>query len=197
MSQEILSQIEKELDPENPHSAEQELRRGAEAGEAGAQYILGAKLIDEQDEAQQKQGLQWLRKSATQWYLPAAVKLSELYKDGKVVVADKEKSRLWMQVAAEGGFPEGQNKLAKKLLDSGTPSDQEGAIKWLMVAASLDSQTAALELVKLKEHVSPVVFTNGSQAAAEWLSVHPDAPHMKDGEYLYSTVIKVDSPLPD
>jgi uncharacterized protein len=197
MSQEILAQIEKELDPNNPHVVELELRRGAEAGEPGAQFTLGTKLVDEQDQTQQKEGVQWLRKSAAQFYLPAAVKLSELYADGKAVNADKEKSRRWLQVAAEGGFPEGQVKLAMKLLESKILADQQNGIKWLVIAGKLDSQAAALELTRAQVGVSPELIKNGTQAAADWLTAHPNALHMKDGEYLYSAVIKVDSPLPD
>jgi uncharacterized protein len=190
MSQEILAQIEKQLNPNNAHVAEQEMRRGAEAGEPGAQYSLGANLVGEQDELRQKEGVEWLRKAATQMYLLAAVKLSELYDQGKVVSADKEMSRRWLEIAAEGGFPHAQTKLAKKLFESGMAADQKAGIKWLIIAAKLDSQAAALELEKVKQRVSPEFLTTGSQDAMTWLSAHPNAVHMKDGQYLHPGIIK-------
>lgn len=97
-----------------PEGIEPELlRRAAEAGDARAQFEVGAILTEGHVIAQDlAQAAAWYERAAAQGFAPAQYRLGNLYEGGRGVERDMEMARLWYQRAAEAGNRMSMHNLA-------------------------------------------------------------------------------------
>jgi enhanced entry protein EnhC len=76
----------------NEDSSRRYLILAAREGNPRAQYALAGHFLNARDAASQRLGVVWLNKALEKEYVPAAVKLSALYKTGRIVQRDIEKA---------------------------------------------------------------------------------------------------------
>jgi TPR repeat protein len=89
------------------------LRERAAGGDAGAQYLLGARLLrGEGPTRNYAEAEHWLRLSADQGVPGAQFRLGYMYDSGKGLPRDAKEAARWYQAAAEQGDREAQHNLA-------------------------------------------------------------------------------------
>jgi len=103
-----------------------DMRRQAEAGDAKAQFRLAAAYIQGTGIAKDpKQGLEWLRKSASQGYVGAEFALADMYQTGVMnLPKDPHEAANWFRKAAKQQNEAAQTHLSQ-MLAQGVISKQE------------------------------------------------------------------------
>ncbi|WP_196259432.1 SEL1-like repeat protein [Pelagibacterium limicola] len=97
-----------------PEDIEPELlRTAAEAGDARAQFEIGAILTEGHAVSQDlAQAAAWYERSGAQGFAPAQYRLGNLYESGRGVERDIQLARLWYQRAADAGNRMSMHNLA-------------------------------------------------------------------------------------
>ena len=91
-----------------------ELRRFAEQGDAGAQYILGDMYYNGQGVPEDKaEAVRWYRLAAEQGDAPAQFNLGIMYREGLGVLKDFVLAHMWYNIAAANG-----NEMAREARDN-------------------------------------------------------------------------------
>lgn len=125
----------------------QQLKEQAEAGDAEAQFQLGAQLIlgDTKNKKFAAQGAAWIQKAAKQGFPRAMHFLGALYEDGIGVEQDLKLAAKWYQAAADKDMPEAQTALGLLYAQGkGVEKDTAKAVDWVKKAADknhLEAQT--------------------------------------------------------
>ena len=128
----------------NAESAFRWFLKGAECGyppalyKCGQCYKIGYGVEKNEDEAAkwQNKAVEPLRTSANADNALAMVQLANLYKEGDVVVLDKEEAAKWFRKSAELGNVEAQISLAACYHNGeGVNANQEEAAKWMLKAS--------------------------------------------------------------
>jgi len=143
----------------------EELERKAEAGDAEAQYQLGSILIGleettESVEVDTEAGIDWLKKSVDQDYVPAQRRLGSMYMtDVNAAKYGVEKDYVvgnaLIQKAAESGDPRAQLYLGLNYrLGNGVSKDDSEGVKWFHLAAEQGDAEAHSSL--------GMIYKNGS-----------------------------------
>ncbi len=122
-------------------------------------YQQALKLLDEDDPEKYEEIVLLLQEAAQAEHVSAAIKLSELYRDGrsngvfkKKIVPDREKAEKWLRLAAKCGNVEAAVKVADNIRDGkyeGTGSD---LLRLYGMAIKAKNSYAAYEVVKLYRH---------------------------------------------
>lgn len=135
----------KELTPEERFA---EMKKKAEAGDAGAQFNLG--LMYRKGDGVPKdatKAVEWYEKAATQNQADAQCDLGLMYSVGHGVPEDAVKAAEWYQKAAAQGNAEAQNSLSDiYLFGKGVPKDVIKSIEWRHKAAEQGNAFAQLFL---------------------------------------------------
>lgn len=120
------------------------LRKGADAGHAPSQALLGEILdiADRNDEA-----AKYYRLAADQKNADGYFGLATLHATGEGVPRDLKVAREWMLKAAEAGHPRAVQGLARSYIDGGLGLSAEEraspeALRWIQAAAAIDSLPA-------------------------------------------------------
>lgn len=134
--------------PQNISEAYKWLKKGAELGNSGCQWLWGYTFHygDDGIPVNVNQAIYWLEKAANQDQDDAMEELGELYQDGELVKRDIEKTIYWYKKAAEL-----KNKIAIErlavmyLYGDGVDVNKEKAFKLMKEAASLGGSIAQIK----------------------------------------------------
>jgi hypothetical protein len=119
-----------EADPQT-----QKLLAAAEAGDAGAQYLLGYMYAEGQGVDQNvKEALRWYIRAAEQGHADAQLSAAMIYAEGRGVVPDEKQAIYWYRRAAEQGNATVQVMLATLLANAGSRQQLIEAYQWLLLA---------------------------------------------------------------
>lgn len=129
-------------------AAFEELRRGAEAGDAPAQFQLGRAYSHgasvQRDDAA---AARWVEKAAEQGHLEAQSNIGYLYSTGQGVPRDTAKTMSWWTRAADAGFVQAQFNLSIAYLQGKlTAKDDAKAFAWMSKAAAQGNAMAQANL---------------------------------------------------
>lgn len=129
-------------------SAFHELRRKAEAGDAGAQWLLGTFYWTGYRVAKDdREAVAWYRRAAEQGLAGAQFNLGVMYAGGSGVVQDDREAIAWFRKAASQGLPEAQYNLGI-MYDNGrgVAKDEREAAAWYRKAAEQGDAKAQFNL---------------------------------------------------
>lgn len=131
--------------PSPPMDPAQELRKRAEAGDAGAQYKLARTYPNSWDFSNKEitkevqEMIQWIKKSAEQGHPEAEYHLANCYQYGKGVIADPAESVRWYRKAATQGVDAACLHIGFHYRDGwGVPKDAAEAAKWFRQGSKSD-----------------------------------------------------------
>lgn len=126
-------------------SMERELLTAAKAGDARAQYLIGAvQLATADSNAGRQEAVSWLRRSAAQGHADAQFALGEAYLNGQGAPAEPGTAATWFAKAAKGGQPQAQFMLANLYMTGrGVPTNRSTALEWYGRAAANGHPEAA------------------------------------------------------
>src|SRR2546426_1120946 len=148
-----------------------QLQKGADSGDAAAQYGLGWMYYDgdgvPKDAAK---AAEWWQKAATQGDAPAQYGLGRMYYKGEGVPKDAAKAAEWWQKAAAQGDAAAQYGLGGMYYEGeGVPKDDAKAAEWHQKAAA-QGDAVAQELLALMYNEGIGVPSDGVLAYA-WLNL--------------------------
>ena len=135
----------KDLTPEEKFS---ETKREAEAGDADAQFLLGARYINGMGVPKDSiKAVEWWQKAAAQGHADAQFLLGLMYADGEGVPQDSVKAVEWLQKAAAQGDAKAQYSLGTMYANGeGVPQDSVKAVEWWQKAATQGHANAQYNL---------------------------------------------------
>jgi len=133
--------------PQDSEKALQYYRQSAEQGYDQAQYVMGLYYEGDLSDITNKnadfqKSAEWYKKAAEQNYAPAQFHLAFLYRNGKGVPQDDEKSEKLLLQSAENGHAYAQLILGLHY--------KSKAIEWLKKSAENGDEEALAELEKIK-----------------------------------------------
>ena len=151
-----------------------DIKAKAAAGDAAAQYQVGADYEEGQDvTADDAQALQWYRKSADQGYAAAERKLGGRYFAGNGVEKNLAEAYQWYSKAAAQGDADAQYNLGVMYdYGLGATNDAAEAARWYLKAAQQNRAEAQGRLGELYEEGRGVNKDLG--AALKWYSAAAD-----------------------
>lgn len=120
------------------------LRKGADAGHAPSQALLG-EILDMAD--RNEDAVKYFRLAAEQKHPDGYFGLAQMYATGEGVPRDLVQAREWMTKAAETGHARAIQGLARSYIDGGLALSAEDraspqALRWIQAAAAIDSLPA-------------------------------------------------------
>lgn len=150
-------------------TAVRELRPLADQGNATAQYLLGAALLNARPPVYDLAGAEsWLKKSADQGNLAAMRDLGKLNWFAKSP-SDGTRAVEWLARGAERGDPESQHLLGVLYLDGRAVERKPAeAYKWLMLSSERGHVLSAVILRESRDKFSDQDRTEGQKLAADW-----------------------------
>ena len=130
-----------------------DLRARAEAGDAGAQFILGGMyVIGDSVPPDAAEAVAWYRRGAEQGHARAQYNLGVMYERGDGVPQDAAAAVAWCRRAAEQGHAAAQNNLGGLYREGlGVPPDAAAAVAWYRRAAEQGDATAQTNLGAMYE----------------------------------------------
>jgi len=149
-----------------------EIEQAAEAGDAEAQFKLGALYANGKGVKQDsKVAAQWLRKAAKQGNSPAQTLLGWCYAGGNGVSRNMGEALEWYSKAAEQGDTDAMCSLADLYIEgqAGIEQNTRAALKWYETAANLGHPKAQYLLGKLLAEGKLV--QQNDEAAFQWLTL--------------------------
>lgn len=156
-------------------SALPHLRRGARAGDARCQFVIGMWSLSgtamEQDLAD---GAKWLRKAADQGLPVAQAYYGLLYANGLGVERNEEQAAEWLLSAANSGESMGQAALGvAAFLGDGIPEDRVEAYKWTSLAAEQGNERAAEYLPLIEQKLTEQELVEARNRAEAFVPKSP------------------------
>ncbi len=143
-AEQMLGMIDKMPAPETP----EQVKKKAEAGDAGAQYLLGTSYMSGLGKYEKKpeEGLKWLQLAAGQGH-PLAQDDMGKYLLG---IGKADEGIVWLTKAAQNGVTNAQYRLGLIYLEGkDTPKDLKQAAHWLGKAAEA-GDTRAIQILNKK-----------------------------------------------
>ena len=136
-----------------PAQAIADLRARAEAGDAGAQFILGGMyVIGDSVPPDAAAAVAWYRRAAEQGHARAQYNLGVMYERGDGVPPDAAAAVAWYRRAAEQGHAAAQSNLGAMYAEGrGVPPDAAAAVAWYRRAAEQGDATAQTNLGAMYE----------------------------------------------
>jgi TPR repeat protein len=152
-------------------------RERAKAGEAAAQFALGALLYYGTTET--AQGIEWIRKAAAQGHADAQFHVGQLYEFGFGVQRDNREALAWYRKAAEQGSAAAQRSVGDFLSKGrGVEPDPREAARWYHLAAERDDLRAQYELGQL--YFDGTGVTRDYASAYVWFSLAASQTPLED-----------------
>jgi len=144
----------------------------AEAGDAEAQYILGAALRDDDKsgDGEHRWAAHWLSKAAEQGDARAQLDMGLLALNGQGMPRDPQAAAAWVSAAANQGLPAAQHQMGLLLLSgTGVPTNPQWARYWFEQAAEKDDPCAADASFRLGAIYQAGLGVNASrEMALDW-----------------------------
>lgn len=163
----------------------------AHNGDKYAQAVVGAVLTTARGPDEQREAVQWLRKSAQAGVSDAQCRLGLMYASGKIVLADTATALVWLERAANRQNASAMVSLGRLLRQKrgASASDKQASFKWICRAAQLGNHQAAVHVAAATAagfvaHASPeraIQLLNQQDPVA-----HPEALYL--AAYLECTV---------
>ncbi|MGJ0396584.1 MAG: peptidoglycan-binding protein [Methylocystis sp.] len=127
------------------------IKRLALQGDPGAQYDLGARLVEGRGAPRDaKAAAHWFEKAAEGGLAPAQYRLGSLYEKGVGVDRDYARARLWYERAAEAGNARAMHNYAVLLAEGGDGKpDYAAAADWFRRAADYGVRDSQFNLAIL------------------------------------------------
>lgn len=159
--------------PVSVSALEPEIRKAAEAGDAGAQFRLGEALL--QDPARTPENsanaVRWLEMSAENGNTEAMIVLGRLSRTGVGILQNFGNTAKWIQTAAARGNPEGMLELGRLYRDGvGVDKDLVQAYVWF----NRSSAARNLDAVRERENIARMLTPNELRDAQKQSSA-PDS----------------------
>ncbi len=130
-----------------------DIRRRAEAGDAGAQFSLGYGYANEQgDRHDWENALVWFRKAAEQGHVEAQYAMGCAYGMGNGVGKDLKQAAVWFRKAAEQGHAGAQYGLGKclyVLAKNGAEATTEEAFSWFRKGSEQGDEKSGMMLAAM------------------------------------------------
>jgi len=148
-----------------------DLRKKAEAGDAGAQFNLGLMYHFGQGVPKdEKEAAKWWRLSAEQGYADGQYRLGITYYLGSDVPKDYKEAAKWTRKAAEQGHARAQYHLGMIHKDgTGVIKDYVAAYSWYDLAASNGDEDGAKWPDLLAKHMTPEQIAKAQEMSKELL----------------------------
>lgn len=149
-----------------------DIEKAAEAGEAEAQFKLGALYANGKGVKQDSHAAaKWLRKAARQEHLAAQTLLGWCYAGGNGVSENAAEAVEWYGKAAEQGDTDAMCSLADLLIEGrpGVERNVRSALVWYEKAANLGHPKAQYQLGKLL--ADGQLVAQNDEAAFQWLTL--------------------------
>jgi len=123
-------------------------RRGAEEGDAAAQFDMGQRLRQGQGVPQDNaQATEWFRKAANQGHTAAQYNLGVMYASGRGVSQDQARAIEWFRKAADQGYASAQFSLGLRYAKGeGVAQDSARAAGWFRKAGDQGNAGAQYSL---------------------------------------------------
>lgn len=139
-------------------------------GDARAQFYYGeiysGGMGVKQDD---KQAINWYRKSATQGHARAQTRLAYMFAKGRGVKQSYRQSLVWYQKAANQGYVQAQYNIGFLYRDGlGTKPDQVAAYKWWHIASAWGDPDAPREKTRLAKKMSRQQMKHAVKLARLW-----------------------------
>jgi len=157
-----------------------ELRAAANAGDAGAQFILGNTYLTGQGVPQDDvEAVRWYRLAAEQGQAAAQSSLGAMYANGRGgVPQDDVEAVRWIRQAAEQGYALAQWSLGLMYATAqGVPKDDAEAYKWLNLATTYADASNREEFGEMRdtlaELLTPEQRADAQRRAREFFEAHP------------------------
>ncbi|MFZ4537107.1 tetratricopeptide repeat protein [Propionivibrio sp.] len=148
-----------------------EVRKAAEAGDAGAQFRLGLSLMQDTAHSAEAsaEALRWLQLAAENGNTEAMVVLGRMFRSGVGILQNFGQSSKWIQTAAAGGNPEGMLELGRLYRDGvGAEKDLVRAYVWFNRASAARNMDAVRE----REAITRLLTLEELKEAQEQSSAH-------------------------
>lgn len=162
--QDLLHKFDKSTIPD--------IEKAAEAGDAEAQFKLGALYANGKGVKQDsKAAVQWLRKAARQGLFTAQTLLAWCYAGGNGVSENPAEAVEWYSKAADQGDTDAMCSLADIFIEGrpGVEQNVRGALTWYEKAANLGHPKAQYLLGKLL--ADGKLVQQNDEAAFQWLTL--------------------------
>jgi len=166
--------------PVSASALEPEIRKAAEAGDAGAQFKMGEALL--QDPARTPENsanaVRWLEMAAENGNTEAMIALGRLSRTGVGILQNFGHTAKWIQTAAARGNPEGMLELGRLYRDGvGVDKDPVRAYVWFNRSAAARN----LDAVRERENVARMLTPEELKEAQKQSSA-PDSDKDKPSE---------------
>ena len=148
-----------------------ELKKKAEAGDAVAQFNLGARYgTGDGVPKDSVEAVKWYRKSAEQGLANAQFNLGLMYANGDGVQKDKDEAVKWYRKSAEQGNADAQVNLGSMYANGdGVLKDSVQAHAWTNNASAKGDETAKKNLGILEKKMTPEQIAEATKLAREIL----------------------------
>ena len=144
----------------------------AEAGDAGAQFLLGYALENGVEvEARPDEARAWYQAAAEQGHVRAQIRLALMLAEGRGGARDVAGARSWLDKAATAGNVDAMSLLGF-LLVAEEPVDLNAAYRWFRLASEAGDAAAAGNLAALVDMMTPAERSAAEVALDAWLSSH-------------------------
>jgi hypothetical protein len=146
-----------------------EWRRGAEQGNAEAQFNLGTYYDDKRTVEDKVEAAKWYRKAAEQGHAQAQNFIGSCYSDGIGVVMDKVEAAKWCRKAAEQGDADAQYWIGIYYSKGqGVVKDNVEAYKWWNLAAASGNNYASKLRESIEKRMTPDQIAEAQRLSREW-----------------------------
>jgi len=135
-----------------------EVKKAAEAGDAGAQFRLGEALLQDSSRNPENSasGARWLELAAENGNTEAMIVLGRLSRTGVGILQNFGQSAKWIQTAAARGNPEGMLELGRLYRDGvGIEKDYVRAYVWFNRASAAHNLDAVREREAIARTLTP------------------------------------------
>jgi len=153
------------------------LAPSADAGDPGAQYMLGIMYLHGMAVPVEKDaGPRLIKASAEQGHLPAQSELARMYRTGDGVEQDFEKMMHWYERAAEQGDVGAQLFVADGYAYGlGVPQNAVEAYKWYEIAIQYWGPLAVRAREVVAENMTADEIAEAVRRAGKWMAEHAPA----------------------
>ena len=144
----------------------------AEAGDAAAQWALGA-MYDNGDGLSQDyaEAMKWFRLAAEQGFSNAQQNLGAMYRDGKGVPQDYAEAMKWFRLAAEQGSASAQSNLGFMYEGGrGVLQDNATAHMWYNIGAANGNELGGTNRDKIAKRMTPAAIEKAQAMARECMN---------------------------
>ncbi len=141
--------------------AEQWFTQAAQAGDCGAEYVLGKLLLEQ---GKTEDGIRWLLSAANHGNSYAMYRIGKELLAGEHLDRDPDLAREYFVWAGQHGNAAAQYALGKLLLEGRElPKDKEEALRWLELSAAQGNAYAQFLMERADEPCGPAILLSATK----------------------------------